>query len=180
MTVKERFENRLKSIKLGCSDANGYHDLVFEMLNYTFGDRLKEPKKEVKINEGRKRVDIVWRTLLKPHSFFYDLNSLHHIKVPYVWAEVKNYSDDIKNPEIDQLSGRFSKNRGEFGMLICRNFSDRESVIKKCRDVLHDNKGVIIALDEKDLLDLVDFKDRSLESNIDDFFHDKLSEIILN
>ena len=39
-------------------------------------------------------------------------------------VECKNYSRDLKNPELEQLSGRFSPRRGQVGIAACRTIED--------------------------------------------------------
>jgi hypothetical protein len=79
-----------------------------------------------------------------------------HYPAPYIYVECKNYTEDVKNPELDQLSGRFSPSRGQFGLLVCRGVSDRNKIDSMCRDTAKDGRGFMIVLDDIDLKTLVD------------------------
>jgi hypothetical protein len=68
----------------------------------------------------------------------------------HVFVECKNYTGDPANPELDQLSGRFSPLRGQVGLLGCRTFTDKGLFLKRCRDTAQDQRGFCIALDDDD------------------------------
>lgn len=141
----------LANTKTGNDDANNYHKISFDNLIHIFGVRVSSPDSEVKINNGRKRIDIVFNNT-DNNGFFKSLHQLHQIKCPKIFIECKNYGKEIGNPEIDQLQGRFSDKRGLFGMLLCRSIADRQKVIESCRDVLNDRKGYIIVLEDNDII----------------------------
>jgi hypothetical protein len=128
--------------------------------------------KEQEINEGRKRIDIVFNNGRR--EFFDNLVHLHRIKCPYVFFECKNYISDPENPELDQLVGRFSDKRGKFGMLICRHVKDRQKMLKRCRDIVNDNRNFILVLDDSDIKILLEFRAREdfkgLNSYLDSMF----------
>ena len=42
------------------------------------------------------------------------------------------------------------------GLLVCRAFDDKKKFFERCRDTAHDRRGFIIALDDTDLLTLVE------------------------
>ncbi len=60
------------------------------------------------------------------------------------------------NPELDQISGRFSHRRGEVGLLVCRELRNKDLFIERCRDTVRDDRGYIIPLDDEDLRALVE------------------------
>jgi len=169
--------NELKSINIGSVDANVYHNFIVRALQVIFGNRLRRPVKEQEINEGRKRIDIFFENN-NQKGFFRDLNSIHRIKCPYILFECKNYSNDLKNPELDQMNGRFSKKRGYFGIITCRQNKNKQLILSKCKDYANDDKFIIV-LDDNDIIKLLEFKGKYDEKSIDDYMQDKLKEIIL-
>ena len=83
-------------------------------------------------------------------GFFFNLpNKNILLPCPYVYVECKNYTGEVANPEIDQLSGRFSNRRGRVGILTCRELED--NFIKRCADTYEDERGLVIPLEDKDL-----------------------------
>lgn len=53
------------------------------------------------------------------------------------------------------MLGRFSRSRGEFGLLTCRSLEDREHCTLRCRKIADDQSKYIIVLDDQDLMELV-------------------------
>jgi hypothetical protein len=68
--------------------------------------------------------------------------------VPSWSPNVKNYTTEVANPELDQIGGRFSTNRGKAGLLCCRSFEDRAVFVERCRDTLRDGHGLVIPVDD--------------------------------
>ena len=120
----------LQSIPPGNDAASRYHSFIIGALEAIFYPQLRKPVKEQEINEGRKRVDIVFNNGAT-EGFFFDLRTAHQMHCPYVFFECKNYSSDLKNPEFDQLLGRFSDKRGSVGILVCRTSQDRDLLLKR-------------------------------------------------
>lgn len=167
----------LKKVQTGNQEATNFHKITFDNLIEIFGDRLFDPQGEVKINDGRKRIDIVFNNNNK--GFFSRLNNIHKIHCPKIFVECKNYGKELGNPEIDQLQTRFSKQRGMFGMLLCRTIENKAKMIQRCKDVLKDREGYIIVLEDNDIENLLKFKENNDEDKIDQFMSKKLDEIIM-
>lgn len=137
----------------GPDHATGYHRNVEALLSALFYPALMNPALEEKINDGRKRVDIVYTNVAE--SGFFAWLAQHH-PAAHVMVECKNYSRDVGNPELDQMVGRFSPSRGRFGMIMSRSFEDKELFIARCRDSAQAAQGFIVPLDDNDLVTLVD------------------------
>ena len=167
----------LKKIQTGNQEATNFHKITFDNLIEIFGNRLFDPQGEAKINDGRKRIDIVFNNNSK--GFFNRLINIHKIHCPKIFVECKNYGKEIGNPEIDQLQTRFSKQRGMFGMLLCRTIENKEKMIQRCKDVLNDREGYIIVLEDIDIENLIKFKEQNEEEKIDQYMSKKLDELIM-
>lgn len=70
-------------------------------------------------------------------------------------VECKNYGKDVGNPEFDQIAMRFSPDRGQLGLLVCRSFEDKEKALERARVIAADRHGFVIVLDDDDLERLV-------------------------
>lgn len=142
----------LLAISPGKYGAHAYHRAVEQLLTALFYPSLANFQLEAEIHEGRKRIDILYDNLAAS-GFFSWINA--NWNCPVIPVECKNYSEDPKNPELDQLSGRLSRDRGWVGILVCRKIEDKNMLVKRCRDTAKDGRGYLIALDDADLRELV-------------------------
>jgi hypothetical protein len=140
------------AIPRGNVAAGIYHRAVEALLTPLFYPSLTGLLHEAEIHAGRKRIDIRFDNTATD-GFFDWLGSRY--TAPYVFAECKNYAEDPHNPALDQLAGRFSPRRGNFGLLVCRTIADKNTFAARCRDTADDGRGFIIGLDDADLAELV-------------------------
>jgi len=152
------------SIPVGESGAASYEDAIEKLLTALFYPFLCSPVKQHNIHEGRKRIDITYVNEARK-GFFSWLSQ--HYTAPHVFVECKNYGKKVSNPEIDQLSGRFSPSRGKVGILVCRKIQDKIKLLKRCRDTADDHRGFIIPIDDDDLSIII--KERRIAPNAQDF-----------
>ena len=141
----------VKGISTGNTSANDFHSLIVGTLEFLFWPNLIYPKKETPIHEGRKRIDVTYTNAAKD-GFFYRVHTAHQIASNQIMVECKNYTKDPANPEIDQLSGRFSTNRGKLGLLVYRDVSDYDHLCKRCRDTATDGRGFILPLGDQQII----------------------------
>lgn len=168
---------KIEKITPGKEQANDYHDWIFESLKYIFDKELRRGRKEKSINEGRKRIDIVFDNK-KSEGFFWELNSLHHIKCAKILIECKNYTNDPKNPEFDQLIGRFNKKYSEFGILICRSIKNKEKNKARCKDIINSGKGYVLILCDADIIELLKYRNEKKYEDISDYMRALYEEFV--
>lgn len=147
----------VREVPRGRDDADRFHSAVEKLLAALCYPSLVNPQSEFPIHEGRKRIDITL-TNVATVGFFCWL--AQHYAAPHVFVECKNYTGDPTNPELDQLAGRFSPSRGQFGMLVCRTLENKDLFLTRCRDTAQDNRGFIVPLDDDDLSVLVQHRTR--------------------
>lgn len=136
------------SLPSGTDAADAYHRAVQNLLTALLGPYLSFPKREFRIHDGRKRVDIAFTNTATKGFFAW---VAQHYPAAIVMFECKNYGRDVGNPELDQLAGRFAPSRGQHGILVCREFEDKDRFLDRCRDTARDGRGYIIPLDDDDL-----------------------------
>lgn len=168
----------LTSIAPGNDGATAFHKIAFSNLIYIFDQQLSNPFREAEIHEGRKRIDIVFDNT-STTGFFHRLNDKHHIKCPKIMIECKNYGKEIGNPEIDQLTGRFSAHRGNFGILICRSVEKKRDLLARCKDVVNAGRGFVLVLDDSDVAQLLAARGDADYTAIDGILSAKLDELIM-
>lgn len=143
---------RVVAVTPGNDGATEYENAVEALLTALFYPALLHPFKQHPIHEGRKRVDITYTNAATTGFFQW---TGQHYPSSMVFVECKNYGKEIGNPELDQLSGRFSPNRGKVGLLVCRSLADRALALARCRDTAADDRGFILVLDDDRLAELV-------------------------
>ena len=133
-------------------DDGEYHNLIIGILELLLYPNLSSPKKETPIHEGRKRIDITFHNSAET-GFFYTLPSKNPLlPCQFIFVECKNYTGEVANPELDQLSGRFSPRKGKVGILACRNLDENDTFLKRCADTYEDERGLIIPITDEDLV----------------------------
>lgn len=161
----------------GDKHATEYHHAVQALLTSLLYPALDMPTREDRIHEGRKRIDITYVNIATS-GFFSWLVQIQKVSAGQIVVEAKNYTGELSNPEFDQLTGRFSPFRGQLGILCYRGFSDNKAnVIKHCRDAALDQRGFVIALDDKDLVALVEAR-KDGEGTMFEYLHRRFRELI--
>jgi len=169
----------LRQTAPGSDHAGAYHNLMIGVVEFFFYPKLLHPRKELEIHQGRKRIDIVMEN--NAHSgIFFRLPNVRRIPCAYVPIECKNYGREIGNPELDQLAGRFSVNRGKVGFLCCREFEDRNRFVQRCRDTFRDDRGLILPVDDATVLRLLDHIEQGRRNEIDDDLGNLVAEVSLD
>jgi hypothetical protein len=154
-TLARSLISQLEQIPSGDEHATAYHRLMVGILEFVFYPQLLCPQIEREINEGRKRIDITFDNTVID-GFFPNVQRVHNIVAPYILVECKNYSRDIRNPELDQMIGRFGINRSKCGLIVCRQIDDMNLFLNRCRDSWRDGHGLIIPLVDSDFTRILD------------------------
>lgn len=170
---------KLKNTPSGNDGATNYHHLIIGILELIFYPNLTCPVKEMPVNDGRKRIDLTFDNSAKTGQF-YNLHQIRKITSPYIMVECKNYGKDVANPELDQLAGRFSINRGRFGMLLCRSVKNYKTLIQRCQDTHKDQNGLIIPILDDDLIKILNEKAANPDSRPEEvFLADRIREVAM-
>jgi hypothetical protein len=167
----------LVEIPTGKDAADRYHRFMMGAITALFYPNLIQPHKEWPINDGRKRVDIVY-TNTSDHGFFSQRRDGNNTQASVVVVECKNYSSDISNQELDQMLGRFDDNRGKFGIVTCRSVDNPDLLLKRCRDMASRSMGFIIVLTDADILQMLRWKELLEDDRIDDLLHLKFRALL--
>jgi len=158
--------NAITSLPTGTDDAAAYEKSIEALLTALLYPELVHPVYQHEIHDSRKRIDIKY-TNMGGAGFFAWLSK--HYTAPQVFVECKNYGGKVANPELDQLSSRFGRSRGHFGILVCRKFVNKARFQEGCRDTARDDRGYVIALDDDDLKTLVEARKANEEGPYRDF-----------
>lgn len=144
---------QLQSLATGKENAGKYEDLIEKILSALFYPSLCNPTKQHEIHNGKKRIDITY-TNESQRGFFKWLSQ--HYPSSFIFVECKNYGGKVANPELDQLSGRFSPSRGKCGLLVYRTIDKPDILEQRCIDTAKDDRGYILALSDSDIIELIE------------------------
>jgi len=132
INILETYIDELSNIKPGKKDAKKYENIIFRIIKILFEPNLKNGAIQVPVDNKLGFIDIMFDNKAKS-GFFSDIKANHQIKSPYVYFECKNYSDDPKNPEMNQLSSRLSDTKGMFGIMVCRYIENDSCLMQDVR-----------------------------------------------
>lgn len=177
--LTSHLSDELRNINPGSEHASSYHRLITGVLELIFYPNLISPTLEVEIHNGRKRIDIVFDNCATSGIFFRFSNNMN-LPCQYIMIECKNYSSDPINPELDQLSGRFSPNRGRVGFLLCRKIENFDRFMDRCRDTYRDERGLIIPIVDNDIINILENYENWNNNYIETFLSDRVRNIMIN
>lgn len=175
--IAQNLITQLQSIRVGSEEASAFHNLSIGLLAFLFFPHLTYPKKEHEVHRGRKRIDITFHNAAT-HGFWHTLRTSPRIAASTIMVECKNYSNDIRNPELDQMSGRFSNLRGWFGIILSRRFDNKDLFVERCRDTAKDGRGIVLCLDDADIIKMLTLIQENKRSYIDGMLTRKYQQII--
>lgn len=167
----------LSSIKPGVAEADRYHRTILGALTVLFYPDLIQPHKEWEINDGRKRVDIVYTNAANT-GFFAQRRDGAKTQANVIFVECKNYKDDIANKELDQLLGRFDDVRGKFGIVACRKIDNEALVLQRCRDMSKRSTGFIVVLSDHDIIKMLEHKGKLEDKEIENMLYEKYRKLL--
>lgn len=169
---------KLQGVSTGNKDAPTYHGLMIGILEFIFYPNLINPIKEHEIDEGRKRIDISFDNGAPTGGFFYRLQHAFGIPCPYIFFECKNYTQDLANPELDQMTGRLSPNRGKFGVIVCRTIEDEALFLQRCADSYKAQRGLIVPLTDSDIIDILEKRKLGTMHHEDEILSNKARQVM--
>jgi hypothetical protein len=172
----EALATRLREIAPGHAGATAYQELMSGILTFLFYPNLIYPVKEQPLHGGRKRIDIKF-TNGATGGFFERALKSKQMRAISVVVECKNYAEEIGNPELDQLAGRFGHSRGFLGISLSRTAASMSNVIQRCADAAGDGRGFLIPLVDIDVFEMLENAGRGQDSLNDYLLQRRLDEI---
>lgn len=157
--------DQLLATRTGRKEASRYAKRVQTVIETMFAMSLGPGKSEAPINEGRKRIDILFPNLALGGAFAWTQKAYNSRQLI---VECKNYVDDPANPEVDQLLGRISPSRGRFGLLLCRRVDNMDLLIRRCGDIVSDHDALLVPVCDADLVELVKLRRDPGHDNVGD------------
>lgn len=165
----------VKAVHPGKAGATQYENAIEKLLSALFYPSLGFPTKQDEIHDGRKRIDITYVNSAT-EGFFRWLST--HYSASHIFVECKNYGREVGNPELDQISSRFSPSRGTVGLLVVRSLEDKTLLLRRCKDTATDSRGYVIVLDDEDLEILIGERSNLIYGNGDNLLYKRFKALI--
>jgi hypothetical protein len=169
----------LPQIPVGKSAAHKFHIAMLDILPLLFESRLGSIKKEQEIFDGLKYVDLKANNDQKD-GIFAQLRDHFRFYSPYVFIECKNYAEDLKNPEFDQLIARLGPTTTQIGCIICRRVTDSGKVLDRAKVPFNKEHKLILVLADADITRLANARIQSGPDVMDAMLKEYAERVILS
>lgn len=143
----------LENIRPGKTQANKFHSVVFQIVQFVFDWCLENFEVEYETNSGRGRVDIIADNFANGGLFLELRQQLNANSIP---IECKNYKSELGNNEFNQIAQRLGQKSSNFGMLFCRHVDTWTDMLGHMTDRWLRQSVMILLFEDKDLTELVD------------------------
>lgn len=180
---KEALENcswveRLERLKPGREHYQDYQTLCIDILKYVLGDYLTLWNMQETANNGMYRFDLCCKIKNGANQDFFDTIQ-RYFGTKYIVFEFKNYSQEITQKEIYTTEKYlYEKALRRVAVIISRMGAD-DNALAAARGSLRETGKLILCLSDKDLLELIDIKDKN-EQPTTDFFEAMLDDLLIH
>lgn len=165
----------LKKLRSGKKDAYEYEKVTGGIIELVFYPYLFKPEYQFRMIDWLKIVDISY--LNSASTWFFSDLAKTNIACREIYFECKNYTWDVKNQELDQLNWRFRDKVSEVWFIVCRDIKNKIDFNKRIQ-YLTKQSHYILLLEDKDLIQLLEYKKVWKDSEIDNYLNKKLEELI--
>ncbi len=172
------WKERLAQVEPGKAQSEKYEATCTELLKYIFGDYLTLWKIQEKSNDGLYRFDLCCKIKggIK-HDFFDTIQ--HYFNTKYIVFEFKNYAEKIGQKEIYTTEKYlYEKALRKVAIIISRMGAD-EHAEWAAKGALRENGKLILCLNDQDVLDMVQIKDKG-EQEPADFLGNLLDDLLVH
>jgi hypothetical protein len=175
----EQLKSAFESVPPGKESALEYEKLILDSLTTIFDPELSNPKSQQRVDGGRMRIDITFDNNSR-EGFFLIVREMHRKKCPYIFFECKNYSAELGNPEFAQLEDRMHAMRCQVGFVVFRSAGDEQAILKQCkeRSGTADDRPFVLALDDKDILNLLALRRDQGPLGVTEYLNEKLRHLL--
>lgn len=171
-------KDKLQKVKPGQEQYQQYEDVCIEILKYVLGDYLTLWYVQEKTDNGMYRFDLCCKIKNGTNQdFFHTVQQYFNTK--YIVFEFKNYSEQITQKEIYTTEKYlYEKALRRVAVIISRKGAD-ENALAAARGSLRETGKLILCLSDKDMMDLIDIKDKN-EQSTGNFFEAMLDDLLIH
>lgn len=171
-------KEKLQRIKPGQGQFQQYEEVCVEILKYVLGDYLTMWNVQEKTDNGMYRFDLCCKIKNGASQDFFDMVQ-QYFNTKYIVFEFKNYSDKITQKEIYTTEKYlYEKALRRVAVIISRQGAD-DNALAAARGSLRETGKLILCLSDKDILELIDIKDKN-EQSTGAFFEAMLDDLLIH
>lgn len=153
-------KEKLQQIKSGTKQWRQYEDICIEILKYTLGDYLTLWYEQKNTANGMYRFDLCCKIKDGANQDFFNTIQ-QYFNTKYIVFEFKNCSEKITQKEIYTTEKYlYEKALRRVAIIISRKGAD-ENALAAVRGSLRETGKLILCLSDKDVLELIDIKQRN-------------------
>ncbi|WGE49348.1 hypothetical protein [Actinobacillus equuli] len=152
-----------------------YENLIGDIINYLFGKSLMTPKYQLQTSDTLNKFDFIAR--INPNNtYFWDFIS-KELGSRYIIIECKNYSSEITQGEV-LTTGKYLYNKAlrNFAIIFTRKGADTNAK-KMIEAMIRDEGKIILVLNDKDVIKLLDGNESDREAYLFDLVDDLLMRL---
>ena len=171
-------KEKLERIKPGKEQYQEYEDLCVEILKYVMGDYLTLWNTQERTDGGMYRFDLCCKIKDGVDEDFFN-TVRQYFGTKYIVFEFKNYNTPITQKEIYTTEKYlYEKALRKVAVIISRKGAS-ESALAAARGSLRENGKLILCLSDKDIMDLIDIKEKDQQST-GSFLETMLDDILIH
>ncbi len=171
-------KERLQRIEPGRKQYQEYEAVCIEILKYVLGDYLTLWYVQENTDHGMYRFDLCCKIKSGVEQDFFE-SIQNYFNTKYIVFEFKNYADKITQQEIYTTEKYlYEKALRRVAIIISKNGAD-EHALAAAKGSLRESGKLILCLSDKDLLELIDMKDKN-EQSVDAFFEAMLDDLLIH
>lgn len=158
----QRYLERLDTLSPGKANAYAYQDLCLEIINYLFGDCLKDVRPQQRTEQDLDIMDAVYR--VRPGHRFWDTLT-RDFRARIIVFEFKNYADPVPAPQVYSTE-RYVNTRAlrSICFMLSRQ-GGHENAILAAIGALRESGKLMIFLSDDDLAQMIKFRRAQLAAD---------------
>ena len=174
----ESLKEKLLQIKPGVEQYKQYEEVCIEILKYILGDYLTLWYTQENTDNGMYRFDLCCKIKTGANQDFFDTIQ-QYFNTKYIVFEFKNYSNKITQKEIYTTEKYlYEKALRRVAIIISRKGAD-ENALAAIRGSLRESGKLILCLSDRDILELIEIKERN-EQPTEAFFGAMLDDLLIH
>lgn len=174
--IEDKYIGKIKMMKKGKEGSAEFEKLGEELVKLLFGDYIYDWKRQVNCNNNMQRIDLIGK--IKTQKGFWNM-IYETYKSRYVVFEFKNYNDKITQEQIYTTNKYlYDKALRTVAILISRE-EINENAKRTCEGILRNENKLILTLNEKDLINMLEKRKEKGRKYISSEYMEKIFDTFL-